>query len=214
MFGACVQWQVNWIVAARRSFPGVKIPMTKVGFKSAFKRMHLDAKSASQTCTQIPELEVAIIALRLTFGGSPNPSEWGALSETCCDLVNALLHDPDWDPLELQAPHQELILAYKPLPDDIPFVEARKQFVNIPVNDKGNCEIFINDLMGATVDLPDTDNATRLERALLLAIHILARPLQSDEPIPRETMAALNKLISEAGLSELKINLGWLFDTR
>ena len=214
MFGACVRRQVNWYVAARRKFPGVRLPMTKVDWKSAFKRMHLDAKSACQTCTQIPEHEVAIIALRLTFGGSPNPSEWGAVSETCCDLVNALLHDPDWDPLELEAPYQDLIPPYEPLPDDIPFAAAKKQFVDIPVNDKGKNEVFIDDLMGATVDLPGTNNVQRLERALLLAIHVLARPLQTDEPIPRETMAALNKLISEAGLTERKVNLGWLFDTR
>jgi hypothetical protein len=157
---------------------------------------------------------LAIIALRLTFGGAPNPSEWGAVSESCCDLVNALLHDPDWDPTELEAPYQELIPPYEPLPDDIPFAEAKKQFVNIPVNDKGNNEVFIDDLMGATIDLPGTNNIQRLEHAPLLAIHAMARPLQTEEPIPRETMAALNKLISEAGLTEQKVNLGWLFDTR
>ena len=109
--------------------------------------------------------------------------------------MNALLHGPDLDPTELEAPYQALIPPYEPLPDDIPFAEAKKQFVNIPVNDKGNNEVFIDDLMGATVDLPDTNNIQRLERAPLHAIHVLARPLQADEPIPRETMAAMNKLI-------------------
>jgi hypothetical protein len=214
MFGACVRREINWFIAARRKFPGVKLPMTKVDWKSAFKRMHLDPKSACQKCTQIPEHGIAIIALRLTFRGSPNPSEWGAVSESCCNLVNALLHGPDLDPTELEAPYQALIPPYEPLPDDIPFAEAKKQFVNIPVNDKGNNEVFIDDLMGATVDLPDTNNIQRLERAPLHAIHVLARPLQADEPIPRETTAAMNKLISEARLTEQNVNLGWLFDTR
>jgi hypothetical protein len=67
--------------------------------------------------------------------------------------VNALLHDPDWDPLEHEAPYQELIPPYVSLPDNISFAEAKRQFVDIPVNDKGNNEAYGNN----TVDLPETN---------------------------------------------------------
>jgi hypothetical protein len=128
----------------------------------------------------------------------------------------SLIKDPD----ELFSPSQHLVPKYKPLPDDIPFAQARELFVNIPVNDKGRSDGYIDDLIGITADLLkagagdcESENVKRL-RAILLSIHIMARPGDPNEPIPREVMEALNKLAAEAGPEELKIILGWLFDTR
>ena len=86
--------------------------------------------------------------------------------------------------------------------------------MNVPVNPKGSLDVYIDDEIGATVDLPGTDNALRMERAPLLAIHAVSRPRHQDEPIPREELAALNKLTAEAGLEETKTILGWEFNTR
>ena len=41
-----------------------------------------------------------------------------------------------------------------------------------------------------------------------------ARPIHPEEPIPREEMAALTKLLDEAGLEETKMILGLFFDFR
>ena len=41
-----------------------------------------------------------------------------------------------------------------------------------------------------------------------------ARPIHPEEPIPREEMAALAKLIAKAGLEETKMILGLFFDFR
>ena len=60
--------------------------------------------------------------------------------------------------------------------------------------------------MGLTVDIPDSDNAIRLEQAILLTIHVTARPLHISELIPREEMTALVKLIAEAKLKEQKLS--------
>ena len=54
----------------------------------------------------------------------------------------------------------------------------------------------------------------RLEQAILLVIHVASRPKDANEPIPREDMAALNKLIAEAGPEETKIILGCFFNFR
>ncbi len=56
------------------------------------------------------------------------------------------------------------------------------------------------------------DNATRLERAPLLALGSAAREGAEIEPLPRDDIAALQKLITETGLSEIKTILGWLLD--
>ena len=39
--------------------------------------------------------------LRLSFSGAPFPSEWGAILESVCDLINMILQHDDWDPLTL-----------------------------------------------------------------------------------------------------------------
>ena len=75
-------------------------------------------------------------------------------------------------------------------------------------------DVYIDDTIGLTVDLPGSDNVTRLERATLLAIHVVARQKHLSEPIPREEMAALAKLLAEAGAEEEKTILGWNFDFR
>lgn len=57
-----------------------------------------------------------------------------------------------------------------------------------------------------------SQNDLRLERATLLAVHAIARPQQKSEPIPREEMAAWNKLLAEVVLEKEKMILGCLFD--
>jgi hypothetical protein len=192
--------------------------MVKVDIKSAFRRMHLNWEVAMQTCTQIPHLDLAIMATRLTFGGSPNPSKWGMVSEIMIDLANAIQNDPDWNPDEFFSPSQHLVPEYKPLPAHIPFTPAKKElFVDINVSDKGKNDGYIDDLIGLADPKEqggqESENVKRL-RALLLSIYIMARPGDPNEPIPREVMEALNKLAAEAAPEELKVILGWLFNSR
>ena len=213
-FGHCLNRLINWTVAARKKFPGCPILAQKIDYKSAYKRCHLQADTAIQTCTQLPDDDLALIALRLTFGGSPGPYEWSAISETICDLSMAILQDDDWDPATLHAPNPELVPPPVLLPSDVPFGVGRDLVVDIPVNPKGIVDIFLDDTVSLTVALPGSDHATRLSRATLLAIHASARPQHPSEPIPREEMAALAKLLAEAGPEEQKIILGWLFDFR
>lgn len=49
-------------------------------------------------------LNLTLIMSRLTFGGSPFPSEWSVLSESICDLANAIVDNNDWDPASIMAP--------------------------------------------------------------------------------------------------------------
>jgi len=213
-FGACIKRLANWAVAARRLYPNRRILATKIDYKSAYRRCHLHWKTAIQTCTQLPEESLAIIALRLTFGGAPGSFEWGVISESICDLAMRILHDEEWDPATLHAPEPELVPPAEFLDDAIPFGKGKQLIVDVPVNPRGVTDVFIDDTIGLTVDIEGSNNIIRLERAILLAIHVAARPKHSAEPIPREEMAALNKLLAEAKLEETKIILGWIFDFR
>ena len=91
MFGSCIRRIVNWAVTARRLYPNLPILASKIDFKSAFRRMHLNAETASQTCTMLPEFGLLLTWLRLSFGGKPCPYMWGVFSESICDLANAIL---------------------------------------------------------------------------------------------------------------------------
>ena len=48
----------------------------------------------------------------------------------------------------------------------------------------------------------------------MLALHTMARPAYDDDPLPRESMLALNKLASEGGLSKTITVLGWTLHLR
>ena len=86
--------------------------------------------------------------------------------------------------------------------------------VDVPVNPCGVTDVYIDDTLGLAVDVEGSDNVMRLERAILLAIFTAAHPKHPSEPIPREEMAVLAKLLKEAGLEETKTILGWDFDFR
>jgi hypothetical protein len=54
--------------------------------------MHLNAVTALQTCTQLPEFTIHLMRLHLSFGGKPCPYMWDIFFKTICDLENAILH--------------------------------------------------------------------------------------------------------------------------
>jgi hypothetical protein len=162
-----------------------------------------------QTCTYLPEEELAIVSLRLSFGGRPCPQECVVLAEPICDLTNMILKSNDWDPKDLFSPYQHLVPEKQPHHENVPFGEAKELAVDIPVDPRGQAVVYIDDIIAQSVDLSGTNNTNHLVRALL-AIHATARPRHDKEPIPREEMPALTKLAAEVGLEETKTILGWL----
>jgi hypothetical protein len=144
----------------------------------------LHASTALQTVTLIPEEDIALITLRLTFGGAPGPFEWGVVSGTVCDLANKLLRCNDWDTLTLHSSVQQEISTHQYLDNDVPFTEGRELIVDVPIDHRGYADVYIDDTTGLTIDLPGTQNAKRLKAAILLAIEVAARPHDKNEPIP------------------------------
>ena len=109
MFGSCIRRIINWAITARQLYPNLPILASKIYFKSAFQQMHLSAKTASQTCTMLPELNILLMWLCLSFGGKLCPYMWGVFSELICDLANATLFDDTWNPPDLFAQNQTLV---------------------------------------------------------------------------------------------------------
>jgi len=113
---------------------------------------------------------------------SPCPSEWGSIVESICNLANAILLNDEWDPSSLQLPAQHLVPNTIILEDDIPFGIRRVLIVDIPVDSKGTVDLYFDNFCGLTVDIDN--NATRLERAPLLAFVSAAREVAEIEPLP------------------------------
>ena len=146
----------------------------------------MNAKTSIQTCTQLPKEDLAIVALRLTFGGAPGPYEWGAVSESICDLSIAIMQDENWDPSQLQVPVVCHVPPPKILDESIPFAEGKYLIVEVPVDARGIADVYIYDTIALTVDLENSNNVQRLEQETLLAMQCAARYKHVNEPIPRE----------------------------
>ena len=56
------------------STPRRKILLTKVNWKSVYRRIHLQAGMALKSCTCLDG--ILLLALRMMFRGLPNPLEW------------------------------------------------------------------------------------------------------------------------------------------
>jgi hypothetical protein len=171
-YGGCLSRLIHYIISVRLRHPTVKILGGKSDFKAAYRRVNLHGDTAAK-CSIIHR-EFGLPCPRLTFGGSPCPNEFGVVSELCTDLANDLLHCPDWQPEKVHSPHSNLILDPLLLEDSVPFRQAKELDVDIPVDDWGCINDFIDDGIAIVPDIGN--NRNRELQAMLLAIHTICRP--------------------------------------
>lgn len=100
--------------------------------------------------------------------------EWSDIAKSLCDLKNTLITCKDWDPTELHAPNQNMVPKNKILDDYGPFGMRCELAIDIPVNPRGQEDLYVNNSIGLMVDIQNSGNNTRLERESLLAIHTVA----------------------------------------
>jgi hypothetical protein len=200
---------IHIIVAFRERHPSECILQTKVDWKSAYRRMHYAPASASASTTVVGEH--LLVALRMTFGGAPNPSQWSDVSELACDLSNDLARHPGWDPSRHVSPHQPLLKgASELLPTSVPFAQTKPLFVQLPCDDAPKAENFIDDQFMAFL----ASSSERGSSILPFVIHLLGRPLHQDESISRDDVLSLKKFLAEATPAEIKTVLGWVINSR
>ena len=209
-YGHCLLRMLHYIVAARHKFPHVRILIGKFDWRTAYRRAHLAGNSAAESITVLDG--IALVALRLTFGGTPCPSLWCTISELCTDLANDLLACNAWDPRELRSSYAHLIPPPCFLADDVPFASAETLQVDVPVNIHGKADCYVDDIGSICLDLHD--NIERCRQAVPLAIDLMGRPLDSSDSLPRDDLLAVKKLLGEGQLAECKTFTGWLIDTR
>ena len=209
-FGYCLLRIIHFIVALRMVHPNTPIVIQKIDWKSAYRRIHNNWRTAIQCCSVYKEW--VLIPLRAVFGGSPCPSEWSIISESTIDLANLLLNHKDWNPEILFSPDQQHIPPPKFLPDNLNFEQALPMMVSVPTEGYSKSDVYIDDMI--TVALSQDTVIHRAEAAVPLAIHAIGRPVHNDEPIKRKNLMCFRKLLAEGRLEEVKTILGWTIDTR
>ena len=80
------------------------------------------------------------------------------ISESICDLVNAILFNDDWGSNTLQFTNLELVPEKETLAPDIPVKEGMDIIVDIPVDACGFIDLYIDDTIGMMADVPCSDN--------------------------------------------------------
>ena len=211
-YGWCLPRILHYIISLRTHHPGTIILISKYDYSDAYRRMAHSADAAKQTIAVVGL--VAYLALRLTYGGSPNPPAWCMFSEMVTDLANELTRCLRWDPEVTFSPAQPMAPEPKLLPSQIPLAQARKMSVLVPRTDGGIVDGFIDDLISVFLDSPR--NRIRHTQAVPLAMHPTSRPHagQEREPLPRREILSQAKLEAEGSPSEVQIVLGWRIDTR
>ena len=99
---------IHFIVGYHMRHPRRWIWISKIDWKSAYRRQHINAKTTVKSLTQvcIKGITLFLAAVRLTFGGKPLPNEWGYISKTVTNLATDILHCDEWDPSEIHSPLQ------------------------------------------------------------------------------------------------------------
>ena len=150
--------------------------------------------------------------LKLSFGGAGCPPTWCTASDIVTDLANDLIACTNWTPNVCKSPVQHLVPQPIRLPLSVPFGVALPLALEPPACPEGKADCFVDDLTTVFLDTPQ--NCFQTPAAVPLAIHILNRPLASDEPMPRDLFLAQDKVQAEGGPSEQGTLLGWSICTR
>jgi len=183
---------IHYIVNTRSIHPTMKIFLCKIDINAAYCRCSMASTTSLESMTVFDRL--LLVALRITFGGSPCPNLWSVISETIVDVGNVILRNPFWDHEHLFDPISNQIENPLSLPDDEPFHTAKDLSVVLPRNDSGYININIDDNIGVTPDI--SDNTLRLSRAIPLAIRTLSRPINSSDILPRKDIIPYEKILS------------------
>jgi hypothetical protein len=211
IYGWCLTRIIHFIVALRLAYPLLPIFIVKYDYSDAYRRIAHSPMAAAQSI--IVFAGIAYIALRLTFGGSPNPPTWCAFSEMVTDLSNEIALCKEWDHTTLRSPAQPKTPTPIVFPDDIPFAPAMPMAVHVPTTVTARTDSFIDDLIRVFLDTPE--NREREPHAVPLAIHVTSRPhMGPAEPVKRRGLLSAPKLEAEGTPAEEQIVLGWLLDTR
>ena len=210
LFATCLLRYLHRMHDIRLRNPETPIFQGKTDLDSAFRRIHVYIWHSLLATTIVNA--IAYILSRLPFGVSEGPGQHDIPSNMIVDLAQQILDDPTWDPSILHSPHHDKIPMPERLPDNIPFGEAHALSVKMERPTDAYIDGYVDDLMALLLDSGNLSERGR--QVVALAIHIFFRPVNENDPLPREDVLSLRKLLGEGKLEEVKVILGWMVDSR
>ena len=211
IYGYCLLRLFHFIVALRLEHPDKTIFLAKFDFSDAYRRLHHHGGSAVMQVLTFGQ--VALVMLRLAFGGAPNPAAWTTVSEMVTDLSNEILVDENWDPKKVYPPFRTEVPTPKRNGRGTTIAPARTMAYEIPTTVPSRTDDFVDDLINVCID-----DEKWLERGGLcapLAVNVTCRPHEGErEPIKRRPNLSPAKLTAEGTHAEVQTVLGWELDGR
>jgi hypothetical protein len=180
MYSFVLLHAIHYILSIRNCHPSTKIFLCKFDINAAYRRCTFSGQTDFESLTIFDN--ILLVALYMTFEGSPCPAIWRIISERITDVGASLLQNDVWS-------HHELFDSFSTSLDP-PF--SRELSVSIPPNDKGKVDIYINDSIEIAPALDDIPN--RVICAIPLAIWAISRPLSNSDVIPRKDIISLKKI--------------------
>jgi hypothetical protein len=213
IYGWCMPRILHLVSALRDEHPDTPIFICKYDYSDAYRRVAHSPRAAAQTIAVLGD--VAYVSLRLTFGGSPNPPTWCAVSELVTDLANEIAWCSEWDPTtthsSMMPPHATP--PPKRVDPSVPFTQSRPMAVRVPSITTGRVDVFVDDVIHVFPDIPGA--LARLPHVVPLAMELTSRTHAGpEEPIPRRPILSPEKLAAEGAPAEIQQVLGWTIDTR
>ena len=208
LFGFCLSRLLHGIHTMRKNNPSTPIFISKIDLDAAFRRIHVFIQHALLGFTIVNN--ITYFLGRLPFGAADAPSKHDTPSNMAVDLSQALIDDDSWDPSTLHSPQARQIPPLIRLEDTIPFGKANPLAIQLPPKDCFT-DGYIDDLISIALDTPKATSRGR--HAISLALHTIFRPVNKDDPIPRDDVLSIRKLLAESRLEEQKTVLGWVIDT-
>lgn len=211
IYGYCLIRLFHFIVALRLAHPDKSILLAKFDYSDAYRRLHHHGTAAlMQVLTFGP---MALVMLRMAFGGSPNPSAWTTISEMVTDLANELLVDRNWDPKKTHPPFRTTVPEPNRNGRGEGIAPAKEMAYKIPTTCPSRTDDFVDDLINVCID--DEGWLERGGIAPPLAVHVTSRPHEGDnEPVERRPNLSPTKVAAEGTHAEVQVVLGWELDGR
>jgi hypothetical protein len=193
MFGRSLLRHIHQIVALRHLHPAEIILQSKVDWKLAYPRRHNAPSTAVLAMVLLGSF--LLVALRLTFGGAPNPSRWSDLSILACDLSNGLVRNPGWDPRQHYSPNSAKLPAHSILePTAVPLAVAQPLSIPLPINDTPKSKVYINDLFNCYLHRDILQGSDILP----FVLHLLRRLPNPADPIERDDVLSISNFLAKA----------------
>ena len=210
LFGSCLIRVLHRIHDIRFRHPTANILLSKIDLDAAFRRLHVCFHHAVLSMTIIDD--IGYFLSRLPFGSNEGPGKHDIPSNMCVELAQEIADDSTWDPATLFSPRANDIPADITLDADIQHGPAHPLGVKFDQEKDCYFDGYIDDLITVVAQILDIPDRGR--NAVALALHTFYRPKNPDDPIPRDDILSLRKLLAEGGLTEIKRVLGWYIDTR